>query len=306
MFDGIYFEHPYIFLLFFVFIVCEYFCPMQIPSFYFPHITKFMQPSTKNFQFLFFFKWLSIVMVITALASPVKEESFEDIPRDGYEIGLIIDASSSMQSRGFDKHNQSLHRFDVVKEIVNDFVYKRKNDFLGLVVFGKYSFIASPLTYDKKMLQNIISHLEIGIAGQYTSLYEALAQSVNLLQNNITSHKIAILLTDGYSTKEFDTIPLDTALELVKDAKIKVYPIGIGKEYNKNILQKIARETGGKMFEASNKEELWKVYQTINTLEPSKVLHHRVILLKYYYFYPLFVGLLSLILFVYFRNKRDA
>ena len=94
-------------------------------------------------------------MMILALMSPVKDEPYELEPKDGYEIAMILDASQSMQAKGFDESNPNLNRFDVVKEIVSDFIEQRKSDNIGLVVFGAYSFIASPLTYDEHILKVI-------------------------------------------------------------------------------------------------------------------------------------------------------
>jgi Ca-activated chloride channel family protein len=240
--------------------------------------------------------------------SPVKDEPYELKPKKGHEIALIVDSSQSMQSRGFDRNNPNASRFDVVKEIVRDFIKKRKNDNMGLVVFGSYSFIASPLTYDENILSGIVSQLQIGMAGRYTALYEALAQGVNLLKMNKSKSKIAILLTDGFSTVGKDKIPLDVAIDMAKKEGVKVYPIGIGNagEYNRAVLLKIAKETGGVAFGASNGEELESVYAKINELEKVDIKNETFTYLKYYYVYPLFLALLSLMLYVYLRNKRGS
>jgi Ca-activated chloride channel family protein len=175
MFDGIYFEFPKLIFLIFFFIACASLCKMKLPSIYFPHATLFMKNTVSASKLLFFLKWLTIVMMILALMSPVKDEPYELKPKEGHEIALILDASGSMKERGFDPSNPAATRFDVVKSIVKDFIQKRENDNMGLVVFGAYSFIASPLTYDKHILSRIVSQLQIGMAGQYTALYEALA-----------------------------------------------------------------------------------------------------------------------------------
>jgi Ca-activated chloride channel family protein len=211
-----------------------------------------------------------------------------------------------MQSRGFDENNPGATRFDVVKDIVNDFIQKRKNDNIGLVVFGAYSFIVSPLTYDEHILSRIVSQLQIGMAGKYTALYEALAQGVNLLKMSKSKSKVAILLTDGYSTAGVDKIPLDVVLEMVKKEGIKVYPIGIGmpNEYNRAVLMKIAKESGGVAFGASSARELKEVYKKIDELEKSDIKNESFTYLKYYYVYPLFIALISLMFYIYLRNKR--
>ena len=306
MFDGIYFEYPYVALCLVVFLLCAYFCKMKVVSIYFPHTNSFMSGSVSASRFLFILKWLGIVMLILALMSPVKDEPYELDPKDGYEIALILDASGSMREIGFDRDNLALSRFDVVKDIVSDFIKKRDTDNIGLVVFGAYSFIASPLTYDSNILKKIVSQFYIGMAGRYTALYTALAQGVNLLKMSKSKSKVAILLTDGYSTPEVDKIPLDTALEMAKKEGVKVYPIGIGgpNEYNRKVLLKIAKETGGVAFGASSASELKAVYKQIDELEKSKIKAQTFSYLQYYYIYPLFISFFSLMLYVFFRNKR--
>ena len=308
MFDGIYFEYPKVLFVIFFFIACASLCKMKVPSLYFPHTSQFMKNTVSASKLLMFLKWLAIAMMILALMSPVKDEPYELKPKHGHEIALILDASGSMRERGFDASNPGASRFDVVKSIVKDFIKQRDNDNMGLVVFGEYSFVASPLTYDKNILSRIVSQLEVGMAGQYTALYEALAQGVHLLKMSKSKSKVAILLTDGYSSAGVDKIPLEVALDMAKKENIKVYPIGIGApdEYNRAILMKIAKKTGGVAFGASNASQLKDIYKRIDKLEKSEIKNETFSYLKYYYVYPLFIALLSLLLYVYLRNKRGA
>jgi Ca-activated chloride channel family protein len=308
MFDGIYFEFSRLLFLIFFFIACETLCKMKLPSLYFPHVAQFMQRSVSSSKLLFFLKWTAIVMMILALMSPVKDEPYELEPKKGHEIAIIVDASQSMQARGFDMSNPSATRFDVVKHIVRDFIETRVTDNMGLVVFGSYSFIASPLTYDENILSGIVSQLQIGMAGKYTALYESLAQGVNLLKMNESKSKIVILLTDGFSTPGKDKIPLDIAIDMAKKEGVKVYPIGIGNsgEYNEAVLLRIAKETGGVAFGASSGRELASVYEKINELEKVEIKNETFTYLQYYYFYPLFIALISLMLYVYLRNRRGS
>ncbi|MEA1956211.1 MAG: VWA domain-containing protein [Campylobacterota bacterium] len=306
IFNGLYFEFPLIGFTLLLFIACAKFCKMKVPSIYFPHTQQFASSSVSASKLLFFVKWLTIVMMILALMSPVKDEPYELDPKNGYELALILDASESMQAKGFDKDNPQLNRFDVVKMIVDDFISKRTNDNIGLVVFGAYSFIASPLTYDDNILKKIVSQLQIGMAGKYTALYESLAQGVNLLKMTESNSKVAILLTDGYSTVGKDSVPIDIAIEMAKKEGIKVYPIGIGhpSEYNQKVLIKIAKDTGGVAFGASSASELKSVYEKIDALEKSEIKNETFSYLQYYYFYPLFIAFISLVVYVYLRNKR--
>jgi len=306
MFNGLYFEFPYLIFILLLFIACARLCRMRLPSIYFPHTGQFLKNSVSASKILFILKWIGIITMILALMSPVKDEPYELEPKDGYEIALILDASQSMKAKGFDIRNQQLTRFDVVKSIVGDFINQRKSDNIGLVVFGQYSFIASPLTYDDNILNKIVSQLYIGMAGKYTALNTSLAQGVNLLKMSKSKSKVAILLTDGYSTAEIDKIPLDIALDMAKKEGVKVYPIGIGSpnEYNRNVLLKIAKESGGVAFGASSASELKEVYKKIDELEKSKIKSESFTNTNYYFTFPLFISLISLMFYIFLRNKR--
>jgi len=278
---------------------------MKLPSLYFPHIAKFMKVSSGTSRFLLFLKWLGIAMLILSLMSPVKDEPYEIEPKQGYEIALILDASESMKAKGFDEDNRDLTRFDVVKKIVSDFIISRENDNIGIVVFGAYSFIASPLTYDSNILKDVVSNLYIGMAGKFTALFESLAQGVNLLKSSKSVSKIAILLTDGYNTPDSE-FPFEAAIDFANKHDVKVYPIGIGKsnEYNKKMLDKIASQTGGVAFGASNASELNLVYAKINELEKSEIDNETFSFLRYYYIFPLIISFFSLILYMFFTHKK--
>lgn len=305
MFDGIYFEYPYLIFLVLIFLICELFCKMKLPSIYFPQASQFLSGGVSTSKIPLLLKWIAIVVLILALMSPVKDESYELEPKQGHEIALILDASQSMQARGFDEYNPGRSRFDVVKMIVSDFVQKRKSDNMGLVVFGEYSFIASPLTYDENILSGIVSQLQIGMAGKYTALYESLAQGINLLNMSESDSKVVILLTDGFSTEGVDKIPLDIAIDMAKKEGVTVYPIGIGMshEYNREVLLKIANETGGVAFGASSSSKLKAVYEKINSLEKSDIKNETFSYVNYYFIYPLFVGFISLLLYVIFKSR---
>jgi Ca-activated chloride channel family protein len=305
MFEGIYFEFPKFAFLLFFFLACEALCKMRLPSLYFPHTARLLKESVAHSRLLWFLKWLGITLMIVALMSPVRDEAVELDPGQGYDIALVLDASQSMSAKEFDPDNPGRNRFDVVQEIVNRFIKQRRDDNLGVVVFGKYSFVASPLTYDKHILQGVVDQLYIGMAGKFTALYEALAQSVNLLAEAKAKSKIAILLTDGHNTPG-GKVPLDVAIDLAKKEGVRIYTIGVGapNEYNGALLEYIAKATSAKAFSAQTAMQLQRIYEEIDRLEKSEVERNSFSYKQYYYVYPLFVALLSLLLYVYLRNKR--
>ncbi|WP_258238896.1 VWA domain-containing protein [Arcobacter sp. CECT 8985] len=266
-----------------------------------PHLFLLQKSSHKSSILIEILKYLAIVLAITALASPVKIKNTQYINSDGIDIVLSLDTSDSMRARGFNEINPNENRFDVVKELVGDFITKRVNDNIALVIFGNNSLIASTLSFDKQAQKEILDYLDIGIVGPRTALFDSLASSVKILKNSTAKSKIVILLTDGEDTSS--QIPFSIALKLLKKYEIKVYTIGIQSQ-NEYVLNEIANQTGGKYFVANNKRDLAQIYSQIDKLEKSKIKQNKVVLKDYYYFYPLFLSIILLIIVIYLKNKE--
>ncbi|WP_300362527.1 VWA domain-containing protein [Hydrogenimonas sp.] len=281
------FEHPEAFLLILLFLACLKWCRPRFESVWFPGSDRLGRIGSRRSSFKTLLKTVTFTLLVTALASPVVENEIE-IQRDrGYEISLILDASGSMAQN---------NKFGIVKEIVTRFVKARKHDKLGLTIFADFAYVAVPLTYDKASLLRLLEKVEVGIAGtRRTALYEALFMSTKLFRDSKAKNKIAILLTDGIDNA--GTVPLEVAINTAKKYGIKVYTIGIGGrgDYNPYVLEKIAKETGGKFFEADTVEKLEKVYETIDALEKSEIKGNRYVKKSYYYAWPLGAALLLML-----------
>lgn len=306
MFNGIVFEHPLVLLIIIIFILCHIVCPAKTQALYYPHIAMIKDASTMKTPWQTLLKFTAIMALLLALASPYKSQHIDITPKQGFDIGLLLDASESMFERGFSINNRRLDRFDVVKNVVSDFAKKRVNDNLGVVVFGQFAFIAAPLTYDKAIVSDIVKRLQVGIAGRSTAIYDALGQGVNLLRKSKAKTKILILLTDGQNTSL--NASLEDVLHLAQKYGVKVYTIGIGREgeYNQILLHKIAAETKGKAFSARSGEELTEIYAEIDRLEKSEIKSKSFEKRSYYYHYPLALAILALVLFILLRQKGSS
>jgi len=295
MINNIVFQYPYVFLLLVLYIVCVIFCKPKKLSLFFPNQTLLEKATASSNKIQQSIQFLIVLFLIIALASPVVEDDIVVNNDKGYEISLILDASGSMREN---------NKFTIVKQIVNDFIDKRKHDKLALSIFADFAYVAVPLTYDKNSIKRLLSRIEVGVAGvRQTALYEALFLSSNLFKTSKSKEKIAILLTDGMNN--VNTIPLDVAIKTAKKYGIKVYTIGIGSagDFNPEVLNKIAVDTGAKYFSANSVEQLQNIYKTINKLEKSEIKANKYIKTKYYFQYPLALSILFLLIYFYIRNK---
>jgi len=298
------FEYPYLFALIVIFWVCARFCPARTQAIYFPHVKALMSKSAARSRLLDFLKWFGIVSLLVAMTSPVTTKEFKDTKKRGRDIMLVIDSSGSMRQRGFDPNDPFKSKFDIVKEVVSDFVRKRKNDRLGLINFADAAFVASPLTFEHDFLHNIINMQRLGLAGQKTAINDALVQTYNILAKSDAKSKIAILLTDGQDTAS--TIGADEIIKMVKEGNIRLYTIGIGtpRDFNGPYLKALADAGKGRFFAASDKRGLEKIYKQIDAMETSKIKNKKIVKHNYYYTYPLVFAILSLLGFIYLKTAR--
>jgi Ca-activated chloride channel family protein len=224
---------------------------------------------------------LSLFLLVFLIARPQLVDHYSKIKVEGIDIFLALDVSGSMQL--YDSAHEERNRFEIAKAEALKFMQKRENDALGLVIFGKYAVSRCPLTLDKKILEDIISELELGfIDPNGTVLARALVTAANRLKHSQAKSRVIILITDG--SPSADDIAPDLALKLLQELKIKVYTIAIGDpagaylatffgrqavpvELDLNLLKKIARETGGASFIAKNSRELNQIYEKIDQLE---------------------------------------
>jgi len=86
----------------------------------------------------------------------------------------------------------------------------------------------------------------------------------------------------------------------------KVYTIGIGArgDYNPYVLEKIAKDTGAKFFEADSKQKLQEIYKEIDQLEKSDIKGNRYVKKSYYYMWPLSMALLLIVVLLVGRKRR--
>ncbi|MBR0332589.1 MAG: VWA domain-containing protein, partial [Alistipes sp.] len=177
------------------------------------------------------------------------------------------------------------------KEVAGEFIADRYGDRIGLAVFAGESFTQSPLTTDKGSLQTLLARLRSGVIEDGTAIGNGLATAINRLRESEAKSKVIILLTDGVNNRG-EIAPL-MAANIAADMGIKVYTIGVGTrgqapypaldmfgnmvfqmmdvEIDEQTLEKIAEQTGGKYFRATDKQKLKAIYDEINELEKSKV-----------------------------------
>ncbi|MBU1958262.1 VWA domain-containing protein [bacterium] len=234
-------------------------------------------------------------LLVVALATPYRYDAQHASQKKGRDLVLVMDTSGSMAERGFNQEDKAQSKYDISVHLAKDFIAKRHDDNVGLVVFGSYAFSASPLTYDLKALAEMFDLMsDVGIAGTSTAIGDALIQGVRTLEGGEAKSKVLILLTDGQHNAGKSSP--HQAVEVAVKKGVKIYTIGIGKkgDYDEALLSTIAKETGAKSFMAQSSKELEKVYETIEDLEPSPIRSEQYLNKESLFMYPLVLALLGL------------
>lgn len=229
---------------------------------------------------------LGVALLVAALARPQSSNVTENINSEGIDIVLCLDVSGSMLARDFQPN-----RIEAAKKVAIDFVKNRPSDRIGLVIFAGESFTQCPITTDHAVLDNQIGKVSSGMLEDGTAIGMGLATSVDRLRDSKANSKVIILLTDGVNnTGLIDPL---TALEIAKLYKIRVYTIGVGTQgmapypvplpgggvqmqemkvqIDEPLLKKIAGETGGEYFRATDNSSLTNIYKQIDNMEKTKV-----------------------------------
>ena len=272
--------------------------------------------------FLFVFRLLALSSLIIAMARPRKVDiSSQTKSTKGIDIVMAIDVSGSMLAKDL-KPN----RMEALKKVAENFVEGRPNDRIGIVVYASEAYTKTPVTSDKAIIQEAIQSIKYdNVLQDGTGIGMGLTTAVNRLKDSKAKSKVIILLTDGVNNAGF--IEPETASQIALEYGIKVYTIGIGTngnamspyayapnggflfrmmpvEIDVNLLQTIARNTGGKYFRASSNSKLESIYKEINKLETTEIQE-----LKFYDYdekYRLFVWIAGILVLIEFGLRNTV
>jgi Ca-activated chloride channel family protein len=243
------------------------------------------------------FGWLPAALVVialgfaaVALARPQARGAHdEETSVEGIDIVIALDLSTSMRAADFKPQN----RLHVAKEVLKEFIGKRRSDRIGLVTFAGDAYTQCPLTLDYGILRSLVDALRFGVIEDGTAIGNAVATSVNRLRESSAKSKVVVLITDG-DNNAGQVSPLEAA-RMARSLGIKVFTILVGRggvvpyptgtdlfgrtvyeplefPVNPGLLEEIARETGGAHYNATDRESLERgLNDILDRLEKSRL-----------------------------------
>lgn len=239
-------------------------------------------------------RFAALFFLILALARPQQADTLIKKNVEGVDIMIALDISDSMLVEDM----EPLNRLESAKKTIQEFAKARNTDRIGVVVFAGESFTLVPLTLDYELLLSRIEEVTTAQQARIkdgTALGVALANAAGRLRESTAKSRVIIFLTDGENNR--GTIDPLTALDIAKGYGLKIYSIGLGRDgptripvytqdafgnsyktyqpfesyVNDDLLRKMADDTGGKYFRATEDRALKSVFDEIDKLETTKI-----------------------------------
>jgi Ca-activated chloride channel family protein len=247
----------------------------------------------------------ALVLAVLALGRPQSVLHGDSQEEKGIDIILVLDLSGSMNAVMDAKTDDLVHgpgirgpshrptRVDVAKDVLIDFVSRRRSDRIGVVVFAKQAFVLSPPTLDYGLITQLVSKIQLDVIdGTKTAIGDAVGTAVARMRRSNARSKAVVLLTDGDSNE--GVIAPEYAAHLAQKEGVRVYTVQIGngddvdvqtgfdlfgqpvyqrRKYpvNPELLRKMAHDTGAEAFIATDKSGLEKsMHDILDRLEKTK------------------------------------
>jgi len=229
--------------------------------------------------------WLTL---LAAFSRPTWIGEPINLPATGRDLLIAVDISGSMQKEDMRIGQNYVQRIESVKQVVGDFVERRRGDRLGLILFGSNAYLQAPLTFDTETVRRFLQEAQLGFAGRETAIGDAIGLAVKRLKDRPADSRVLIILTDGANTSGVIQ-PVDAA-RLAAEYQVRIHTIGVGAEQmvmpglfgtsfgsrtvnpsqdlDEDTLRDIAKLTGGKYFRARDPAELDDIYRLLDLIEP--------------------------------------
>lgn len=233
-----------------------------------------------------------LVVGAVSLARPQRGSVTHNVTTQGVDIVVALDVSGSMAAEDFQPKN----RLAVAKDVVSEFIQRRRNDRVGLVVFAAKALTKVPPTTDVGVLLRQLDDVHLDMLPDGTAIGSGLATALQRLRRSQAKSKVIVLVTDGANNAgEMDPA---TAADIARAMGVRVYTVAVGKggvvpipviaqdpftgrpvrrivsarvDVDEELLRTIAARTNGEAFRATDPNTMREIFQRIDRLERSEI-----------------------------------
>jgi Mg-chelatase subunit ChlD len=91
---------------------------------------------------------------------------------------------------------QQVDRLTAVKQVLDDFLARRKGDRVGLIFFGSAAFLQAPFTEDLDALRSLLDEAQVRMAGPKTEFGDAIGLALDVFAHDEgVRDRVLIVLT---------------------------------------------------------------------------------------------------------------
>jgi len=258
---------------------------------------------------IFWWQGIAISLLIITLAQPILVGERLPDPPPERDIIFLVDTSISMQLEDYSLNGQAVKRMDLLRNMLNEFATNMNGEHISVIIFAEQPFMLVPLTNDQNLIRRMLNRITTTLAGRYTAVGDALLMALKEANKQTDRHQTFILFTDADASR--GKVTPSAAAQLVAENGIPIFTIAIGSSQKKEgkevqgglyqavdlaLLKNIAKITGGESYQVHDSDAVKKALDNIlkqrqNLAEIVPVFERETL-----YFYPLFFGLLLLVL----------
>jgi Ca-activated chloride channel family protein len=182
-----------------------------------------------------------------------------------------------METEDFkDSSGLTVDRLTAVKQVLDEFLARRKGDRVGLIFFGSTAFVQAPFTEDLKVVRTLMDEAQVRMAGPQTMMGDAIGLALHVFESSEMQERVLIVLTDGNDTGS--QVPPEKASEIARDKEIMIHTVAIGdpksvgeEKLDAETLKTMSKITGGGYYHGMNRKELEDIYDKLDALETRQV-----------------------------------
>jgi Ca-activated chloride channel family protein len=218
------------------------------------------------------FAWLLWALVLMTLARPEWVGAPVERTEAARDVMLAVDISGSMATRDFLGPDGSRGaRLDGVRAVLDDFIAGRRDDRIGMIVFGSAPYVLVPFTRDTAAARYLLGTLAPGMAGQNTMLGDAIGLAIRSFEASAVEARVLILLSDGTDTGS--RMAPAKAAAIAAQNGVVIHTIAVGDpnaaeqdKVDTATLQAIAQASGGSFHRAEDSTGLAQIYAQIDAV----------------------------------------
>lgn len=158
------------------------------------------------------------------------------------DIAFLVDASESMTKKDFETQKE------VIKRIAATFDVGPTKSHLGLITFSSHAQVCISFSenLDQESFQSIVDSLPFAAGGtRFDRAFQVAANDLFSRNSGVRSNlpKILIILSDGKQSADYDAVPIERSVLLLRRLGVRILALAIGDQVDIREMQQIVADS---------------------------------------------------------------